>query len=106
MRHLNWGNNAVANNLRGRTVGFDVENLVISYDVLAATDYAGVRLTAEDIAGTGDCGSGCDANQIKKVNLTLAVRSTRPNTVTREFFRNSLETQVSLRSLALKDRYR
>ena len=60
-----------------------------------------------DLGGTGRCApNACSPNQIRKVNIYLAGRSTQRFSPTRRFFRNALDTQVSLRSLALVDRYR
>ena len=44
-------------------------------------------------------------NHIRKANLFLAARSLAVNLRTRQFFRNTVATQVSLRSLAFVDRY-
>ena len=44
-------------------------------------------------------------HQIRKVNLFLAGRSIDVNPRTRQFYRNTVATQVSLRSLAFVDRY-
>jgi hypothetical protein len=44
-------------------------------------------------------------NHIRKANLFLAGRSLLVNPRTRQFFRNTVSTQVSLRSLAFVDRY-
>lgn len=44
-------------------------------------------------------------NHIRKANLFLAARSLAVNPRTRQFFRNTVATQVSLRSLAFVDRY-
>lgn len=44
-------------------------------------------------------------NHIRKANLFLAGRSIAVNPRTRQFFRNTVATQVSLRSLAFVDRY-
>jgi type II secretory pathway pseudopilin PulG len=45
------------------------------------------------------------ANQIRKANLFLAGRSIQVNPRTRQYFRNTVATQVSLRSLAFRSRY-
>ena len=66
-----------------------------------------------DLDGTGACDPDpgtapvltCTPNQIRKVNVRLAGRSAEPDHASRLFFRNSLNTQVSLRSLALVNRY-
>jgi hypothetical protein len=44
-------------------------------------------------------------NQIRKVNIALAVRSRDRSKYTDDFFRGTITSQVSLRSLALVDRY-
>jgi type II secretory pathway pseudopilin PulG len=44
-------------------------------------------------------------NHIRKANLFLAARAFAVNPRTRQFFRNTIATQVSLRSLAFVDRY-
>jgi len=91
-----------------RTVAFGIENLQFSYDLVnGLTNPTDVKMNATDLAGGGDCGAApCSPNQIRKVNLFLAARSRSRYTATRQFFRNTLVTQVSLRSLAFVDRYR
>lgn len=44
-------------------------------------------------------------NHIRKANIFIAGRSLAVNARTRQFFRNTVATQVSLRSLAFVDRY-
>jgi type II secretory pathway pseudopilin PulG len=44
-------------------------------------------------------------NHIRKANIFLAARSLAVNARTRQFYRNTIATQVSLRSLAFVDRY-
>ena len=46
------------------------------------------------------------ANQLRKVNVFLSARSQDLNPRTDQFFRNSLTTQVGLRSLSFVDRYK
>lgn len=108
VRHINWGDPNVAVAQRGRTVAFAVENLQLTYDLVdGVTNPAAVRMDANDLAGAGACNPNpCSPNQIRKVNVFLAGRSSRRLTATNLFLRNSLATQVSLRSLALVDRYR
>jgi hypothetical protein len=107
MRHMNWGSPAVPLNQRGLTVAFAIDGLQLSYDMVdGATNPSGVRMVAADLAGTGRCAPhACSPNQIRKVNVYLAGRSTQVFSATKRFFRNALETQVSLRSLALVNRY-
>jgi len=60
-----------------------------------------------DLTTAGACAPRpCSPNQIRKVNVFMAGRSANEFSGTRRFFRNTLNTQVSLRSLALVDRYR
>ncbi len=109
MRRLNWGTERPAGSGEfGATVGFAVENLQITYDLVdGVTNPANVRMTAEDLAGGGACGgAACSVNQVRKVSVFLGGRSLAPFSTTRQFFRNSLTSQVSLRSLAFVDRYR
>jgi hypothetical protein len=108
IRHMNWGAPALPVNQRGLTVAFAIDNLQFTYDMVdGVTNPSGVKMVAADLAGTGRCApSACSPNQIRKVNVYLAGRSTQTFSLTRRFFRNALETQVSLRSLALVDRYR
>ena len=71
------------------------------------TNPSNVRMVAADLTTGGACApSPCSPNQIRKVNVFLAGRSAQRFSVTERFFRNTLSTQVSLRSLALVDRYR
>jgi hypothetical protein len=77
-------------------IALGVENLQITYDLVD-----GVTNPANVETPTGDN----SANQIRKANLFLAARSQDPAPVTKEFFRNSLATQVGLRSLSFVDRY-
>jgi len=91
----------------GTALAFDVENLTLSYDLVTASSTPSeVMFTAADLAGTGRCSpSACSPNQIRKINLTLTGRSRTVLRQTGQFLRNTLTTQVSLRSMAFKDRY-
>jgi len=108
IRHMNWGDPNAAVNMRGRTVAFAIENLQITYDMVdGATNPSNVRMVAVDLTTAGACApQPCSPNQVRKMNVFIAGRSTERFSATREFFRNTLTTQVSLRSLALVDRYR
>ena len=94
-------------NTLGTTVAFDIENLQISYDLADGNaNPANVRFVAADFTAGGACApAACSVNQIRKVNITLTGRSQRPATVSREYFRNSVTTQVSLRGMAFVDEY-
>jgi prepilin-type N-terminal cleavage/methylation domain-containing protein len=108
IRHMNWGVPTLPVNQRGMSVAFAIDNLQISYDMVdGVSNPSNVKMVAADLTGTGRCApNACSPNQIRKVNVYLAGRSPQKFSVTKRFFRNALETQVSLRSLALVDRYR
>lgn len=73
-----------------------VENLQISYDTF---DDATLSATA-DLPAAGDV-----PNQIRKVNITVAVRSPSALAQSGKFDRLSLRTSVSVRNLTFRDRY-
>jgi len=108
IRHMNWGDPNAAVNRRGQTVAFAIENLQFTYDMLdGVTNPSNVRMVDADLTIAGACApSPCSPNQIRKMNVFIAGRSAEPFSATKRFFRNTLSTQVSLRSLALVDRYR
>ena len=109
VRRMNNGSAMTFDNTLGNVVAFDVENLQIAYDIAdGVTNPSGVRMNAADLAGTGACAPNpCSVNQIRKVNVIVTGRSSATlQGVTGQFMRNSLNSQVSLRSLAFVDRYR
>lgn len=77
----------------GRVVALGVENLQFTYDLVDGV--------------TNPTGQAAPAtpNQIRKINVALGARSQRRFRQMNDFVRTSLATQVSLRSLALVDRY-
>jgi hypothetical protein len=109
VRRIGNGDPLVFDNNRGTTVAFDVEGLTISYDLVnGVNNPANVRMTAADLAGGGGaCApNDCSPNNIRKMNVVLAGRSRQAARNVGTFFRNTLTSQVSLRSLAFVDRYR
>jgi prepilin-type N-terminal cleavage/methylation domain-containing protein len=108
VRRMNNGHETNFDNTLGTAVAFDVENLQITYDLAdGVTNPANVRMVKADLDGTGVClPNPCSRNNIRKVNILLSGRSKAPTKGTRQFLRNRLQTQVSLRSLAFVDRYR
>lgn len=80
----------------GRPVALVLENLQLSYDLVDGVTNP-VNL-ATPVAPNSP-------NQIRKVNLFLAARSSSQFSQNRQFFRTNLATQVSLRSLSFVDRY-
>ncbi len=78
----------------GRVVALGVDNLQFTYDLVdGATNPTNQAAPATP-------------NQIRKVNIGIGARSRRRFQQTQDFVRTGLSTQVSLRSLALVDRYR
>jgi type II secretory pathway pseudopilin PulG len=97
VRRINNGNPTTFDNTSGSTVAFDIDNLQITYDI---ADGSLVPPTSQDcLPGT------CSLNQIRKVNVTLSARSRSVFGSTRQYFRNSLSTQVSLRGMAFVNEY-
>jgi prepilin-type N-terminal cleavage/methylation domain-containing protein len=88
-------------------VGFELEAFRMTYDIADGVgNPVGARMTAADLAGGGACGvDPCSANQVRKANVVLAIRSRSRGDVTGDFYHNTLFTQVALRSLAFVDRY-
>lgn len=88
VRRVNLGNRLA--------IAMGVENLQITYDLVdGVTNPTNVDALPVDNS----------ANQIRKANLFLLARSLEQNPQTRQFFRNSMATQVGLRSLSFVDRY-
>ena len=106
LRQINMAGNAAGQN--ANTVGFGVEQFLLTYDLVDGTNnWIDVQMNAADRAGGAGCGaSPCSENQIRKVNVTLSMRSRQRFSTTREFMRNSLYSQVAVRSMAFTDRYR
>ena len=107
VRRMNNGHPTEFNNILGTVVAYDVENLVITYDIAnGATNPAHVRMNATDLTAAGSCSPDpCSPNQIRKVNVTLTGRSNRRFQVTKGYLHNALSSQISLRSLSFVDKY-
>jgi type II secretory pathway pseudopilin PulG len=105
LRQINFANAATPN---ANTVGFGVEQFLLSYDLVdGVNNWIDVPMAAADLAPGGGCGAvACSENQIRKVNVTLSMRSRQRFSTTRDFARNSLYSQIAVRSLAFTDRYR
>jgi hypothetical protein len=88
-------------------VAFSVDRLSFSFDLIDDdANPTAVPLDDADLAGTGNCAPlPCSPNQARKVNVAMTGRSSRRHPQTGQFLRNTLSTQISLRSLALVDRY-
>jgi hypothetical protein len=77
-------------------IALGIENFQVTFDLVDGTNNP-ANVPAPPV--------GNSPNQIRKVNLFLSARSLERNRNTNQFFRNSMATQVSLRSLSFVDRY-
>jgi prepilin-type N-terminal cleavage/methylation domain-containing protein len=80
-----------------RSVSEVIENLQLSFDYVNGTTNPTDQKTIP---------AGLTENQIRKVNLFMSGRSDQVYSVNQQYFRNSLETQVSLRSLSFINQYK
>lgn len=87
-------------------VAFELEAFRLTYDIAnSVNNPAHVRMIAADLTVGGACNPlVCSANQIRKVNVTLAIRSEKRSAEI-GFYHNTLYTQIALRNLAFVDRY-
>ena len=88
-------------------VAFFIEAFTLTYDLVdGVTNQVDVSMNGADLNGSGACApAACSVNQIRKLNVVLTGRSAERHPQTRQFLRNTLATQISLRNLALVDRY-
>ena len=95
VRRINNGDPDVLDNDLGTAVALDIENLQFSYDIVVGTT---VQSNVEAPA---------DPSQIRKVNVTLSARSKNATfgSGSARVHRNTLNTQISLRGMALADNY-
>jgi len=91
-------------------VSMGLQMLRLSYDIAdQINNPTSVRMDDDDLSGAGACSPDpCSENQIRKVNLVLAMRAHDQGSNSRNGrqSQNTLYTQVSLRSMAFVDRYR
>jgi prepilin-type N-terminal cleavage/methylation domain-containing protein len=83
---------------QSNAVGQVMEGLQISYDVVNAVATAPANNARQIIAPDSP-------NQIRKINLYLAARSETPYSLSKQYFRDNLVTQIGLRSLAFQNLY-
>jgi len=108
IRRINNGDARTFDNTTGTAVALDMENLQFTYDVSNGTTNPGnVEMTAADQGAAGACAPGiCAATQIRKVNVMLTGRSANAVNANLRVFRNTLQSQISLRGMAFVDEYR
>ena len=106
VRRINNGHPTSFSNTLGTAVALDIENLQFSYDINdGAANPSNVRFTAADLNGTGVCApDACSPTQIRKVNIVLTARSATGAQQLRAY-RNTLQSQVALRGMALVNEY-
>jgi hypothetical protein len=107
VRRINNGHETGFSNLLGTAVALDMEDLRFTFDLTdGATNPGAVRFTAGDLTTGGACAPGaCFPTQIRKVNVLLAARSDNANSTQARAFRNTLNSQVALRGMALVNEY-
>jgi prepilin-type N-terminal cleavage/methylation domain-containing protein len=81
-----------------QAVGQVMEGIQMSYDIVNAVATAPANNARNIIAPDSP-------NQIRKINLYLAARSETPYSLSKQYFRDNLVTQVSLRSLSFQNLY-
>jgi hypothetical protein len=82
-----------------------IEDLEFSYDLVdGATNPVNIR-NLPHAAEIGGVPVTYSANQIRKVNLHVGVRSEEKSAKTHDYLRNHLSTVISLRNLAYVERY-
>jgi hypothetical protein len=108
VRRINNGDPFVFSNTSGTAVAVDVFNMQVTYDIRNGVgNPSGVEMNAADLAGGGACTPDpCDETQVRKVTLRLTARSPNQISGATSVLNNTLESQVSLRAMALVDRYR
>jgi hypothetical protein len=108
VRRVNNGDPEELDNTKGTAVALDIENLQFTYDISNGTNNPGnVEMGDADKGVAGACApAACSATQIRKVNVHLAARSANAANSSLRVYRNSLQSQVSLRDMAFVDEYR
>lgn len=107
VRRVNNGDWETFDNNLGTAVALDAVNLQFAYDISNGTGNPGnVEMGALDKGTTGACApAACAPTQIRKVNILLTSRAENHLSGTLRWMLNTLESQVSLRSMAFVDRY-
>ncbi len=107
VRRINNGHPITFNNNLGTAVAIDIENLTFSYDINdGASNPSNVRFIAVDLTASGPCNPDpCAPTQIRKINVTMTARSQNVNQPKARVFRNTLNSQIALRGMALVNDY-
>ena len=112
VRRINNGDALILDNTKGTAVGLDIENLQLSFDLVdGGANRSSVAFTDADRNGTGACSPDpCGVSQIRKINVALTARSKNAGVGggkvgSGRVYRNTLTSQISLRSMAFVDQY-
>lgn len=107
VRRINNGDPEVFDNTGGTAVASDVVDLQFTFDISNGTgNPGGVAMTATDMTTGGACSpAACGRTQIRKVNVSLTSRAPDQIAARTNNISNTLQSQVSLRSMAFVDRY-
>jgi prepilin-type N-terminal cleavage/methylation domain-containing protein len=107
VRRINNGHATTFNNNLGTAVAVDIENLQFSYDINdGGANPGNVEFVAADLTATGPCNPDpCSPTQIRKINVTMTGRSQNTNNRRNQVFRNTLNSQIALRGMALVNDY-
>jgi hypothetical protein len=92
------------NNFLAQALAGVVEDLELSYDLVDGV-YNPVKIASLPYTRPGVPPVMYTANQIRKVNLHMGVRSEQFSTIQQDYLRHHLSTGVSVRNLAFVDRY-
>ena len=80
-----------------QAIALGVENLQLTYDLVDGV----TNPTNQETVPAAN-----SPNQIRKVNLFMSARSLDLNSHTKQYYRNTVATEIGLRSLSFMDRYR
>ena len=107
MRRINNGDPLTFNNNLGTAVALDIEDLQFTFDINDGANNPGnVQFVAADLTTSGACSPDpCSPTQIRKINVTMTARSANTNNRRRLVYRNTLNSQVALRGMALVNDY-
>jgi type II secretory pathway pseudopilin PulG len=107
VRRINNGHPTSFNNNLGTAVAIEIENLQFTFDINdGASNPGNVEFVAADLTAAGPCAPDpCSPTQIRKVNVMITARSQNVNRPKARVLRNTLNSQIALRGMALVNDY-
>ena len=93
------------NHFKAQALAGAIEDLELSYDLVDGTENPTNIKDLPHSATVDGVAVTYGANQIRKVNLRVGVRSELKSPRANDYLRNRLSTVISLRNLAYVDRY-